>query len=95
MEFERQLHPSSPRPRRSLTQFLGMRKTQAVCHRYTCSGQHPVVRPHRQCLWRPHTSSDPKIKQMGNWLFSRHPFFPLSPLEYNFILLVVKVYHTF
>ena len=35
------LHPSSLRPRFSLTQFPGTRETQAVCHRGTCSGDVP------------------------------------------------------
>lgn len=92
-------HPSTPWPGLSLTQSPGMRETDAVCPQRTCSGGRPwgratpTLRPHSQPPWRLLTSRDPRIQQMGSWLFSQ-PLF-LSLLEPNFIFLVLKVSHTF
>lgn len=45
-------------------------------------------------LVRPSTGGDSRIGRMVSGLFSEHLSY-LSPLKYNFILLVIKVYQTF
>lgn len=73
----------SPEPGLSLTQFLGLREQAAyagapVMRDVSARRQLPQLRPHSWSLQRPPTSSNPRIQQMGSWLFSGHPFLQLS-----------------
>lgn len=73
--------------------------TDPICKKERNTSYLPQVQLFRgmcpRVPWKPPTGGDPRIEHMGSSLFSGHLFLDLSPLDYNFIFLMIKVPHTF